>query len=78
LGTLFLAKFLTDFYAFTPNYFFLIKDQCNFISITGGQLQSSFGIPVSGTGTVLSNGNIELIYTVDGYFSEQSMILQKQ
>ena len=64
--------------AFGSNYFIKIKDQCGSISVTGGELQSRFGIPVSGSGTVLSNGNIELVYTVEGYFNDRTMTLVKQ
>lgn len=63
--------------AFGTNYFININDQCGSIKVTGGQL-NDFGIQVSGTGTVLSNGNIELSYTADGYFSNRTMILVKQ
>lgn len=54
---------------FGSNYSFNINDQCGSISVTGGFLPDNFGIAVSGSGTVMANGNVVIDYTVDGYFS---------
>jgi len=55
-----------------------ISDVCGNITITGGYLEDNFGIPVSGNGTIdEATGNISLTYTVDGYFSNRTMILYK-
>jgi len=64
--------------AFGSDYPFDISDACGNISITGGYLEDEFGIPVSGSGSVSEDKNtITLIYTVDGYFSDRTMILSK-
>ncbi|GAA4293422.1 hypothetical protein [Aestuariibaculum suncheonense] len=64
--------------AFTTSYSFNITDSCSNLIVTGGYLEDEFDIPVSGTGTVSEDKNtITLSYTVDGYFTDRSMILTK-
>ncbi|MBT6082333.1 MAG: hypothetical protein HOH06_04975, partial [Polaribacter sp.] len=43
--------------------------------VTGGFLPDAYGIPIAGAGMVMPNGNIEITYTVDGYFEERPMVL---
>jgi hypothetical protein len=64
--------------AFATNYSFNINDQCGVILVTGGYLADNFGIPVSGSGVVMSNGDLEITYTADGYFADRTMKLVKQ
>lgn len=64
--------------AFSSDYPFNINDQCGVITVTGGYLPDNFGIPVSGFGVVMPNGDIEITYTVDGYFENRTMTLVKQ
>lgn len=64
--------------AFTGEYSFNMSDVCGNLTITTGTL-NSFGIDISGTGTVdPATGTITLSYTVDGYFTDRPMILEKQ
>ncbi|MCG1035705.1 hypothetical protein [Polaribacter sargassicola] len=62
---------------FGSNYSFDIDDSCDVISVTGGTLTEDYGIAVSGTGLVMADESIEITYTVDGYFSDRTMILTK-
>jgi hypothetical protein len=64
--------------AFGTDYAININDQCGIISVTGGEIQSGFGLAVSGTGTVMANGDIVLIYTAEGQFTNRTMTLVKQ
>ena len=65
--------------AFGGNYPIYISDLCGTLTITGGYLADNFGIPVSGSGSVSEDGNtITLIYTVDGYFSNRTMVMEKK
>jgi len=65
--------------AFGGDYPIYISDLCGNLTITGGYLPDNFGIDVSGTGTVSEDGNtITLVYTVDGYFSNRTMVMVKQ
>ncbi|GAB7257079.1 hypothetical protein [Polaribacter sp. OB-PA-B3] len=63
---------------FGAAYAFEINDRCNMISVTGSVIESSFGIPTSGEGTVLANGDISIKYTVDGYTDKRQMTLVKK
>lgn len=63
--------------AFGAPYAIEINDQCGAIAVTGGDIVG-LGIPISGTGTVMANGNIVLSYTVDGYFANRTMTLVRQ
>lgn len=63
---------------FNGEYYINISDVCGTISINSGAL-NGFGIGVSGSGTIDEvTGDITLIYTVDGYFTDREMILVKQ
>lgn len=65
--------------AFVSDYPIYISDLCGTLTITGGYLTDNFGIAVSGTGSVSEDGNtITLVYTVDGYFSNRTMVMTKQ
>jgi hypothetical protein len=61
---------------FTADYSLDINDRCSMITITGGEI-TNFGIAVSGSGEILPNGNISILYTVDGYFTDRQMTLNK-
>jgi hypothetical protein len=61
--------------AFATDYPFNINDACDMITVTGGFLPDEYGIPNAGAGMVMPNGNIEITYTVDGYFEERPMVL---
>ena len=63
--------------AFGSDYSFNITDGCDILNVTGGYLPDNFGIAVSGSGMVMANGNLEITYTVDGYFADRTMILVK-
>jgi len=55
-----------------------ISDVCGVLTVTGGYLADNFGIPVSGYGSVdPDTGTITLTYTVDGYFANRTMIIEK-
>jgi len=60
---------------FGANYAININDACDMITVTGGFLPDAYGIGVSGAGMVKSDGNLEITYTVDGYFEERPMVL---
>lgn len=60
---------------FSSDYPFNINDACDMLSVTGGFLPDAYGIGIAGTGMVQSNGNLEITYTVDGYFEERTMVL---
>jgi len=60
---------------FGANYAININDACDMITVTGGFLPDAYGIGVSGAGMVMPNGNLEITYTVDGYFEERPMVL---
>ena len=62
---------------FTSDYPFNIRDACDIITVTGGFLPDEYDIAVAGTGMVLSNGNLEITYSVDGYFDDRKMVLIK-
>lgn len=64
--------------AFGTNYAIRINDQCGAISVTGGDIEDNFGLAVSGTGTVMDNGNIVMSYTAEGQFTDRTMTLVKQ
>ena len=64
--------------AFGSDYAINISDACGIISITGGEIQSGFGLAVWGTGTGMANGDIVLIYTAEGQFTDRTMTLVKQ
>jgi len=64
--------------AFTTDYAININDQCGIITVTGGAIQTGFGLAVSGSGTVMANGNIVLSYTAEGQFTDRTMTLVKQ
>lgn len=63
---------------FGTDYPFYINDQCGSISVTGSFVNDNFGIPASGSGTVMENGDVVITYTVDGYFADRIMTLIKQ
>lgn len=61
---------------FGTAYAFTIRDVCDNITVTGGDIPDNFDIPNSGSGTVDPNtGEITIYYTVDGYFSDAEMVL---
>ncbi len=62
---------------FGSDYSFNIVDGCDILNITGGFLPDTYGINVWGSGMVMANGNLEITYTVDGYFADRTMILVK-
>ncbi len=65
--------------AFRGEYSFNITDVCGKLTVTGGFLQDNYNIPVSGTGTVdEATGEITIIYTVKGYFSNREMKMVKK
>lgn len=65
--------------AFTTDYVFDIIDICNEITVTGGEIADSFGLAVSGNGTVdADTGNITIFYTVEGNLDNWEMTLVKQ
>ncbi len=64
--------------AFGTDYAIRINDQCGAITVTGGDIQDNFDLAVSGTGTVMDNGNIVLIYTAEGQFTDRTMTLVRQ
>lgn len=63
---------------FRSAYWIEISDVCNELTVTDGQI-NSFGIPVSGYGSVdPATGNITIVYTVQGYLDNREMIMQRQ
>jgi hypothetical protein len=64
--------------AFGTNYAIRINDQCGAITVTGGDIEDNFGLAVSGTGTVMANGDIVMTYTAEGQFTDRTMTLVKQ
>lgn len=63
--------------AFGSDYSFNIVDGCDILNVTGGFLPDNFGIDVWGSGMVMANGDLEITYTVDGYFADRVMVLVK-
>lgn len=64
--------------AFGANYSFNITDVCGNLTVTGGFLKDTYGISVSGKGTVNElTGEITIYYTVDGYLNDRKMIMKK-
>lgn len=64
--------------AFGTDYAIRINDQCGAITVTGGDIEDNFGLAVSGTGTVMANGDIVMTYTAEGQFTDRTMTLVKQ
>lgn len=64
--------------AFGTDYAIRINDQCGAITVTGGDIEDNFGLAVSGTGTVMDNGDIVMTYTAEGQFTDRTMTLVKQ
>lgn len=64
--------------AFTTNYAIRVNDQCGAITVTGGDIQDNFNLAVSGSGTVMDNGDIVLSYTAQGQFADRTMTLVRQ
>ncbi|CAM1361852.1 exported hypothetical protein [Tenacibaculum litoreum] len=62
---------------FGTDYSFNITDSCGNITVTGGEIEE-FDIPVSGSGSVSEDKNTMTIkYTVDGFFTDEEMILNR-
>jgi hypothetical protein len=63
---------------FGSDYSFDISDGCDILKVTGGFLDVTYGIAVSGEGMVMANGNLEITYSAAGYFADRVMVLEKQ
>lgn len=64
---------------FVSAYSLNISDVCNNLTITGGFLADNYGIAQSGQGSVdPATGTITLVYTVDGYYENRTLVLIKQ
>lgn len=70
--------YITGDNRYNSNYWFDITYECNSIVVTGNGALSDFGFPVSGKGFIKPNGDIEIVYTASGLFSNRTMTLAKQ
>lgn len=64
---------------FGAEYSFQVTDVCDNLSVTSSVVESDFGIPTYGTGSVdPDTGNLTIIYTIEGYFENRTMVLEKR